>query len=64
VGFANSLTNDAESRASHNDLAEKFKANAAGVLSKEQTDAAIDHIMHLDDLADSAALSSLLASKF
>jgi 2-methylcitrate dehydratase PrpD len=65
VEFAKWLTNDAEeSRASDGDLAEKFKANAAGVLSKEQTDAAIDRIMHLEDLPDSAALSSLLASNF
>jgi 2-methylcitrate dehydratase PrpD len=62
VDFAKWLTNDvAEFRAGDDDLAEKFRANASGVLDKNRTESAIDCIMNLEDVADSTALTALLA---
>jgi 2-methylcitrate dehydratase PrpD len=61
VEYARWLTNDVEeSRATDEELARKFRANAFGVLNKTKTDAAIDCIMNLDDLPDSADLLAIL----
>jgi 2-methylcitrate dehydratase PrpD len=63
VDFAKWLTNDAvESRATDEDLASKFLANASGVLSAKQADAVVDCILHLEDLPDSASLAAMLVT--
>jgi len=61
VDFAQWLTNDVpESRASDEGLADKFHANAEGVLTRQAADAAIDCIMNLEKLDDCAKLAALL----
>lgn len=63
VDFAKWLTNDVdESRASDEGLADKFRANAKGVLSSQEMDTVIDCIMHLEELADTAKLAEMLVS--
>ena len=64
VDYANWIPNDLpEHQADDEALAQKFRANAHDVLSKETADAAVDCIMHLDGLSDSAKLMGLLARK-
>jgi len=61
VDFANWIPNDVpETRASDEGLADKFRAGASGVLSERDTEAAIDCIMHLEDLGDASKLAALL----
>ena len=62
VDFANWIPNDVpQTRATDGGLAEKFRANASGVLSGKAADAAIDCILHLEDLSDSAELAAMLS---
>ena len=62
VDFAQWMTNDApESRATDEGLATKFRANAEGVRSQSQADAAVNCILHLEELADSSQLATMLA---
>jgi 2-methylcitrate dehydratase PrpD len=61
VDYANWIPNDVpETRASDEGLAAKFQAGAEGVLSKRDADAAVDCIMHLEDLGDCSKLAALL----
>jgi 2-methylcitrate dehydratase PrpD len=63
VDYAQWLSNDVpEFRASDEGLAQKFQANASGVLSRQQVDSVVDCVMHLEDLSDSAKLATMLAS--
>jgi 2-methylcitrate dehydratase PrpD len=62
--FARWIPNDdAQCRASDDDLARKFRANAQGVLTPQATEAAIDQILNLERLSDASALASTLAAR-
>jgi 2-methylcitrate dehydratase PrpD len=59
--FARWIPNDVlECRATDDDLARKFKANADGVLTLRATEAAIEQILNLEKLADPTRLAALL----
>lgn len=61
VDFANWLSIGVEAyRPTNEGLAEKFRANAEIILSDKNTDAAIDTILHLDELENIADLMPLL----
>ena len=62
VDFARWLSMGVEDyRPTDEGLAEKFRANAEGVLSAQQADEAIARIMSLDELDDVAELMAVLA---
>lgn len=64
VEFARWMTNDApESRATDEDLARKFMACADGVLEVAQAEAAVEAILSLETLEDTAELARLLATR-
>ncbi|MBX9451531.1 MAG: MmgE/PrpD family protein [Mesorhizobium sp.] len=61
VDFARWLTNDTvESRATDDELLDKFLICSSGVLGKGQATAAADYILHLDDLSDVTQLVEVL----
>ena len=62
VDYANWLSMGVDAyRPTDEGLAEKFRANAEIILSKEKTEAAIDVIMNLEKLEDTSALMETLA---
>ena len=62
--FARWIPNDVpEVRATDEDLARKFRACAEGVLSPRATDAAIDRILNLESLSDTASLAAVLTAE-
>jgi 2-methylcitrate dehydratase PrpD len=59
--FARWIPNDdVQCRASDEDLARKFRANADGVLSPQSTELAIEQILNLERLPDASALAATL----
>lgn len=59
--FARWFSIDPAWQATDEDLAQKFRENAEIVLSRGKTDAAIDRILHLEELDDVSALLESLA---
>jgi 2-methylcitrate dehydratase PrpD len=58
------MTNDVqESRATDDELATKFRANADGVLTPQATAAAVDCILRLETLSDTAQLAEILTGR-
>ena len=53
---------NAEFRASDEDLAAKFRANSAGVLEPARVEKVIDQVMHLEAIANVGKLMAELAS--
>jgi 2-methylcitrate dehydratase PrpD len=62
--FARWIPNDdPQCRATDEDLARKFRANAKGVLSPQSTEIAIEQILNLERLSDASALAATLARR-